>query len=76
MKTSPEVAHYRVNKRAREGEDIPLEYLKNCHQYHENWLNTNPMERLLVIEGDIDTNKNPEIIDVWNTNVGIFLGIN
>ena len=76
MKTSPEVAHYRVNKRAREGEDIPLEYLKNCHQYHEDWLNTNPMERLLIIEGDVDTDKNPEMIDVWNTNVGNFLGLN
>ena len=76
MKTSPEVAHYRVNKRAREGEDIPLEYLQNCHQYHEDWLNTNPMERLLIIEGDVDTDKNPEIIDVWNNKVGSFLGLN
>ena len=76
VKTSPEVAHYRVNKRAREGEDIPLEYLKNCNQYHEDWLNTNPMERLLIIDGDVDTDKNPEMIDVWNNQVGNFLKLN
>lgn len=76
MKTSPEVAHFRVNKRARQGEDIPIEYLSNCHMYHESWLSTDPMERLLIIEGDIDTDENPEIIDIWNTSVGNFLGLN
>ena len=34
------------------------------------------MERLLIIEGDVDTDKNPEIIDVWNNKVGSFLGLN
>ena len=38
LRTKPEVAKYRVDKRARDGENIPLEYLKNCHQYHEDWL--------------------------------------
>ena len=75
MRTTPEVAHYRVNKRAREGEDIPLEYLKNCHGYHEEWLATKPMERLLTIDGDVDTDKNPEIIQVWNNKVGSFLNL-
>jgi deoxynucleoside kinase len=38
LRTSPEVAYERVNKRGRKGETIPLEYLQNCHQYHEAWL--------------------------------------
>lgn len=38
LRTSPEVAHQRVNKRGRKGETIPLEYLKECHRYHEEWL--------------------------------------
>jgi deoxynucleoside kinase len=38
LRTSPEVAHERVNKRGRKGETIPLEYLQTCHQYHEAWL--------------------------------------
>ena len=76
VKTSPEVAHFRVNKRGRAGEDIPLDYLKNCHKYHEDWLATNPMQRLLTINGDVDSNENPDIIGVWNGKVGSFLGIN
>jgi deoxyadenosine/deoxycytidine kinase len=38
LRTSPEVSHQRVNKRGRKGETIPLEYLKECHRYHEEWL--------------------------------------
>ena len=38
VKTQPEIADERILKRAREGETIPLEYLKTCHEYHENWL--------------------------------------
>ena len=26
--------------RAREGEDIPLAYLQNCHKYHEAWMDS------------------------------------
>jgi len=38
IKTKPEVAYYRVNKRARKGENIPIEYLQSCSEYHDNWL--------------------------------------
>jgi deoxyadenosine/deoxycytidine kinase len=38
LRTSPDVAHWRVNKRGRKGESIPLEYLEECHRYHEDWL--------------------------------------
>ena len=38
LRTSPETAYERVNKRGRKGESIPLEYLEECHRYHEEWL--------------------------------------
>jgi deoxycitidine kinase/deoxyguanosine kinase len=38
LRTSPEVAFARVNKRNRKGETIPLSYLEECHRYHEEWL--------------------------------------
>ena len=38
LHTSPEVSYSRVLKRARDGEAIPLEYLKECYRYHEEWL--------------------------------------
>lgn len=43
----------RIKKRSRTGEDgIPLEYLKSCHDYHENWLKTKPNK--FVIDGNYD----------------------
>ena len=36
VKADSEVCNERVKIRSREGENIPLEYLKKCHCYHEN----------------------------------------
>ena len=63
VKTSPEVAESRVKKRGRQGEVIPLDYLKNCHNYHENWLNNDTTK--LVIDGNVDIEKNPDIKTLW-----------
>ena len=38
VRASPEICFERVVSRGREGEEIPLSYLKNCHDYHNNWL--------------------------------------
>lgn len=66
VRTSPEVACERVNKRAREGENIPLEYLENCHKYHEDWINNDIItNQYLLIDGNNDIEENPEIMDKW-----------
>ena len=39
MDSKPEVCGLRINKRNRTGEDnIPLEYLQKCRDYHTKWL--------------------------------------
>ncbi len=38
MNTPPEVCCDRVISRGRKGESIPLEYLQDCHKYHEEWM--------------------------------------
>ena len=38
LKTDPEVALSRVIKRNRPGENIPLEYLEKCSNYHNLWI--------------------------------------
>ena len=38
---APETCLERINKRGREGESIPLEYVQKCHDYHESWINGN-----------------------------------
>ena len=66
VRTNPVVACERVNKRAREGENIPLEYLENCHKYHEDWIiNDNITNKYLLIDGNNDIEENPEIMDKW-----------
>jgi len=59
IKTSPEICGLRIGKRNREGEsNILLSYLKNCHYYHEIWINTQvDQKKLYVINGNIDTEK-------------------
>jgi len=59
IKASPETCLERVNIRAREGENIPLEYLKECDKYHDVWINSEHIPKL-VIDADIDLHKNPE----------------
>jgi len=50
IKTKPEVAFERVTKRNRSGETIPFEYLKKCHNYHDDWLSSNSQ----IIDGNIE----------------------
>ena len=59
IKASPETCLQRVNIRAREGENIPLEYLKECDRYHNEWIESENIPKL-VIDADIDLRKNPE----------------
>jgi len=60
IKASPETCLQRVNIRAREGENIPLEYLKECDKYHNEWIDGENIPKL-VIDADIDLHKNPEV---------------
>ena len=59
IKASPEICLERVNIRARDGENIPIEYLKECDKYHDEWINGETIPKL-IINADIDLNKNPE----------------
>jgi len=76
VKADSEVCDERVKIRSREGENIPLEYLKKCHNYHETWLETK--ENKLVINANIDTCLEENIyirkqwistIDTWITEL-------
>jgi deoxyguanosine kinase len=54
IKTDATKALERVNKRARIGESIPLEYLQECNKYHENWLNN--IDNIYILDGNKDRN--------------------
>ena len=75
VKTSPTIANQRVLERARDGEIIPIEYLENCHKYHEDWLKHTNKEKVITLDGNINTKLNPNVIDNWVSDIFEFLKI-
>lgn len=64
VKTDPEICHQRISKRSRQGEEvIPLEYLKECDKYHEEFLK-NETNRILL-DGNVDIFENPDTLNSW-----------
>ena len=74
----PEICYDRIGKRSRTGEDqIPLEYLKNCHKYHTSMLDMNSIDRVsesqIVLNGNIDIYENPKQIDKWISTINKYI---
>lgn len=66
IKTKPEICMLRIQNRKRTGEDIiPLSYLKDCHYYHETWLNNITSKDIIVIDGNIETNSSNFIDNLY-----------
>lgn len=60
LRTSPEIVYERMKKRARSEEScVPLAYLQELHELHENWLIHGTFPRVapvLVLDADLDLN--------------------
>ena len=81
VKSNPEVCANRINIRNRSGELIPIEYLTELNNYHNNWLlgdlgnldngknwnNTN----LLLIDGNL--NYSNDLPEIWIDKIVFFL---
>jgi deoxyadenosine/deoxycytidine kinase len=78
IKTNPEICHYRITKRSREGENnIPLEYLDDCNLYHNNMLNTSSpscvCNNQLILDGNIDIHENENQQAEWIKRIDTFI---
>lgn len=72
VRAEPEISYERVIKRSRKGEFIPLEYLKKCHNYHDNWI-LNEFDTLIL---DANDNKdNYESYKKWIEKINEFINI-
>lgn len=59
LRTSPEKCMERMKERARNEESsVPIEYLKELHDYHENWLTHWTTTPLLIIDNENDNDWN------------------
>ena len=54
IRTDPVTAADRVVKRARAGEQISLDYLTRCHEYHEQWITQRCDIPTRIVDGDED----------------------
>ena len=71
IKTDPQIAFDRIKNRGRVGENIPIEYLIKCHEYHETWLENHFGK--CIINGNINSMENPDIIQEWITNIDHYI---
>jgi len=78
VNADPDICYERVGKRHRDGEDkIPLEYLKNCHEYHNNMLDKSLPDCVchsqLVLDGNVDIYENNHILNEWISSIENFI---
>ena len=76
IKTSPKKCHERINKRARVGEGvIPLQYLEECHMYHENFLDKTVgiKANQLLLNGNVDIFQNTDVLNGWIRQIDAFI---
>ena len=58
IKTDPNIANERVQKRARPGETCSLKYLDSCHSYHNNWLIPEKSKNVIKLFNEDFVNEN------------------
>ena len=88
LRATPEVCLQRIARRGRPGEaeGISLEYLKDCHSYHEDWIlsmnhveekevsifnkNTSARSRVLILDVNDDASSSISQDDKKNGDIG------
>jgi deoxyadenosine/deoxycytidine kinase len=73
LKTTPDTCFYRVNKRHRDGEsNISIEYLRSCHEYHEDMIK-NIGENILILDSNMDFENDKSIEQEWIKKIKTFI---
>jgi len=80
LQTSPDKCYQRILNRSRTGEEnIPLEYLTSCSNYHVNMLDKENQECVcldqLVLDGNVDIYENKNQVNKWINEVDKFIRI-
>ena len=73
VRADAEISFQRILQRGRHGEIIPMEYLQNCHKYHDKWLLSNNPNPMLVLDANKDITKDKVILDIWLNDIHRFI---
>ena len=73
VNASPSTCQQRVAERNREGESIPLEYLKKCHEYHQSWVTGFNSEMVCKLDGEMNVKDDPAVAEAWVEEIVQFL---
>jgi deoxyguanosine kinase len=74
IRTPPEICRERIAKRQREGESIiELEYLQQCHVYHDTMMENLQGIPQLNIKGKTDISQSPQIMEEWLWTIDQFI---
>lgn len=69
LKTDPKISFQRIGIRNREGENnIPIEYIENCHLYHNNMYDKIHFEKK-IIDCTNDFNKDSNYFQIISKNI-------
>lgn len=72
LNTTPKTCFRRILTRDRKGEDISLDYLTKCNNYHDKWLKSSKT-MFIKLNGDDNVYKNPLIVRKWIKEISCFL---
>ena len=73
IKTDPKISYNRIAKRSRtEESSIPLKYLEQVNQKHQQWLNSTKTP-VLILDGNQEFESNNLIIDTWKEDINEFI---
>jgi deoxyadenosine/deoxycytidine kinase len=65
VNTEPKICYDRIHIRARPGEEvIPLEYLTDCHNYHEEFISEFHVNKV-ILDGNQNIFENHDILKTW-----------
>ena len=74
LHADPEVCYERIAKRSRTGEsNIELDYLRNCCDFHNQWL-LNTKTPVLKIDVNENVENNNTMVQVWLEKALSFIG--
>ena len=71
LKTEPEISYNRIKKRNRKGENISIEYLQKCNNYHNDWLINSKKENILTI--DVSNEISDDLVLKWGEKIMEFI---